>query len=95
MILDRIKKLYTRKEIDAFIIQFMAKSDYFEDRSYTYCGNVKHLIKDWHGECNNCPENDAMLLMVTLYRQGIAHPIEQIGLDENITFETLMRTLEE
>lgn len=95
MLLTSIKKNFTRKEIDTSIIQFMVKSEYFEDRPYTYCCNVKHLIDDWYGDCNNCPENDAMLLMATMYRQGVAYPICNIGLNDDITFETLMNALEE
>lgn len=95
MMLASIKKNFTRREIDTSTIQFMVKSDYFSDRPYAYCCNVKHLIDDWYGECNNCPENDAMLLMATLYRQGNVYPITQIGLNEDITFETLMNALAE
>lgn len=95
MTLEGIKENFTRREIDTSIIQFMVLSEYFENRPYAYCSNVKRLIDDWYGECNNCPENDAMLLMATLYRHGDAYPIVNVGSDENITFETLMCALEE
>lgn len=95
MLLTEIKKNFTRREIDTSTVQFMANSEHFDNRPYAYCCNVRNLINDWYGECNNCPENDAMLLMATIYRQGIAYPIAQIGLNEDITFETLMRALEE
>ena len=94
MLLNSIKETFTRRELDCSIIQFMAMSEHF-DRPYSYCCNVRHLIDDWYGECNYCPENDAMLLMATLYRHGNAYPIAQIGLNEDITFETLMMALDD
>ena len=94
MLLSSIKETFTRREIDTSIIQFMVASEHFENRPYTYCRNVAYLLDDWHGECNYCPENDAMLLMATLYRHGNAYPITQIGLNEDITFEDLMFALD-
>ncbi len=94
MLLSGIKNTFTRKELDCSTIQFMVMSEHFE-RPYAYCRNVRHLLDDWHGECNCCPENNAMLLMATLYRNGNAYPIAQIGINEDITFETLMMALDE
>lgn len=94
MLLSNIKGMFNKREIETSTIQFMAKSEHLNDRPYAYCGNVKRLIDDWNGDCNFVPENDAMLLMVTLYRHGNVWPIAQIGLDENITFETLMEALD-
>jgi hypothetical protein len=95
MLLSSIKEAFNRKEINCSIVQFMVMSGHFENRPYAYCSNVKHLLDDWHGECNYCPKNDAMLLMATLYRHGNAYPIAQIGLNEDITFEDLMMALDE
>lgn len=95
MVLRTIKENFTRRELDTSTIQFIVKSDHFADRPYAYCCNVKYLIDDWYGDCDNCPENDAMLLMATLYRHGVAYPIAHIGLNEDITFESLMIALAE
>lgn len=95
MLLSNIKTYFTRREIDTSTIQFMAMSEHLENRPHAYCWNVRRLLDDWHQECNYCPENDAMLLMATLYRNGTAYPIAQIGLNEDITFETLMMALDE
>lgn len=95
MLLSNIKKSFTRREIDTSTIQFMVASEHFDDRPYAYCCNVRHLLDDWHSDCNYCPENNAMLLMATLYRHGDVYPIAQVGLNEDITFETLMEALDE
>lgn len=94
MLLSSIKENFTRREIDTSIIQFMVVSEHFENRPYAYCCNIFYLLDDWHGDCNYCPENDAMLLMATLYRHGNAYPITRIGLNEDITFEDLMIALD-
>lgn len=95
MLLTEIKKIFTKWEINTSTIQFMVNSERFDNRPYVYCCNVGHLLNDWWGDCNIVPENDAVLLMATLYQQGIAYPIVQVGLDDNITFEALMRALDE
>jgi hypothetical protein len=93
MLLDNIKEKFTREEIDTSIIQFMVISEHLY-RPYAYCCSVRYLLDDWYGECNYCPENDAVLVMATLYRNGNTYPITHIGLDEDITFETLMMALD-
>lgn len=94
MLLSNLKRMFNKREIETSIIQFMVKSEHLSDRPYAYCCGVKRLLDDWHGDCNFVPENDAMLLMVTLYRHGNVWPITQIGLDESVTFETLMMALD-
>lgn len=94
MTLDDIKTNFTREELNKSTIQFMALSEHFDYRPYTYCCSVYGLITDWWNDCNFCPENDAMLLMATLYSNGKAYPIKYIGLDDSITFESLMIALD-
>lgn len=84
-----------REKLNSAIIQFMVNSEYFPYKPFTYCCNIKELFNDWYGDCVNCPENYAMLLSATLFMDGVAYPIEHIGLNDDITFETLMRSIEE
>jgi hypothetical protein len=92
MYLPEIKR-YERKDILNGEVQFITISSYL-DRPFSYCCNIKDLISDWYGDCNNCPENGEMLLQATLYMNGKAYPIEGVGLNEDITFETLMQALD-
>ena len=82
MTLDNIKTSFTRRDINDSTIQFMVLSERFDYRPYTYCCSVYGLIQDWWSDCNFCPENDAVLLMATLYNKGNAYPIKYIGLNE-------------
>lgn len=86
-------KRHKRKEILDGTIQFITSSSYL-DRPFAYCCNVNDLISDWYRDCNNCPENGEILLQVTLYINDKAYPIEGIGLNEDVTFETLMQALD-
>jgi hypothetical protein len=92
MWLNEIKDIpYT--DIVNTTIQFMAISDRFHRMPYAYCCKVEELVNDWWGDCDFVPENDAILLSVTLYINGKAHPIERIGLSDRATFEVLMDVL--
>ena len=94
MYLYELKNI-SREKLNSAVIQFMVISEYFSYKPFTYCCNVKELFNDWYEDCVNCPENDATLLFATLFIDGIAYPIEHVGLNDDITFETLMRAIEE
>lgn len=93
MWLSEIKNIpYTKLVLAS--IQFMVVSNNRYPIPYAYCCKVDDLINDWWGDCNFVPENDATLLSATLYVNGNAYPIERVGLNEDITFETLMEALD-
>lgn len=74
------------------IVQFQCTSDY--NSTFTYCDKIKTLYDDWMDNADNCPENDASLLWVTFYHNNEAFPITKIGLNTNITFESMMIEIE-
>ena len=71
------------------VIQFLTTSQQ-DNKPFAYCGKISQLFDDWMGQCINCPSDNDILLMATIYTGNTVHPIEGVGADLKITFKSLM-----
>lgn len=93
MYLSDIGNKFTSECLKKAIVQFMVHSQ-MTDQPFCYCCTVEQLVEDYRSDdCNHCPCNDDMLLMVTLYSYDKTYPIEGIGLNDDIEFQDLMEAI--